>query len=143
MCIPAELKANLAHRIHDQIANEVRGDVSALYEFTLPAIRARRIAERDDEPGLSLSDIKKFVDLVHDAEVESIHIEQFHPSVARLSGCPAAVVVTKVRYNNRSAVSEFRCIWVYSEGNWVTTTLGKICLGASLGTSDGQATTNM
>ena len=124
--IPADLKAKLEDRVREQIASEVRGDVSALYEFTLPAIRAGRIAERDDEPGLSLSEIKKFVGLVHEAEVQSIHLEQFHPSVARFSCCPAAVVITKVRYNGRSSDTEFRCIWVYSEGTWFTTALGKM-----------------
>lgn len=129
--IPTDLKASLENRVCEQIASEVRGDVSALYEFTLPAIRAGRIAERADEPELSLSEIKEFVGLVHEAEVQSIQVEQFHPSVARFSGCPAAVVVAKVRYNRRSAVSEFRCIWVYSEGRWFTTALGKRCFGAS------------
>jgi hypothetical protein len=126
MCeIPADVKAKLEDRVREQIASEIRGDVSALYEFTLPAIRARRIAERDDEPGLSLSEIREFVGLVHEAEVQSTHLDQFHPSVARFSGCPAAVVVTKVRYNG-SSDSEFRCIWVYSEGTWFTTALGKV-----------------
>src|ERR1700682_2945795 len=109
--IPADLKAKLEDRVREQIAREVRGDVSALYEFTLPAIRAGRIAERDDEPALSLWEIREFVGLVHEAEVRSIHLERLHPSVARFSSCPAVVVVTKVRYNGRSSDSEFRCIW--------------------------------
>src|SRR5207253_2703274 len=37
MCeIPAELKAKLDDRVREQVAAEVRGDVSTLYEFTLP-----------------------------------------------------------------------------------------------------------
>src|SRR4051812_48713986 len=127
--IPAELKAKLEDRVREQIASEARGDVSALYEFTLPAIRASRIAERDDEPGLSLSQLGKFAGLVHEAEVQSIHVEWFRPSVERFSGCPAALVVTEVRYNRRSEVSGFRCIWVYSGGTWFSTALGKLWLG--------------
>jgi hypothetical protein len=128
--IPADLKAKLEGRVREQIACEARGDVPALYAFTLPAIRARRIAERDDEPGLSLAEIKQFVGFVFEAVVQSFHVESFHPSVERFSGCPAAVVVTKVRYNRRSRVSTFRCIWVYSDGIWFSTSLGKVYFGA-------------
>ena len=129
--IPAALKAKLEDRVREQIASEVRSDVSALYEFTLPAIRARRVAERDDEPELSLSEVRKFVRLIHEAEVESIEVEQFHPAVERFSGRPAAVVVTRVRYNQRSEASQFRCIWVYSSGTWFSTALGKMWFGRS------------
>src|SRR5262245_57243248 len=97
--IPAEMKKTLEERVREQIASEVLGDVTALYEFTLPTIRARRIAERNDEPELSLSEIRKFIHVVREAEVQSIHVERFVPSLARYSGFPAAVVVTKVRYN--------------------------------------------
>src|SRR4051794_39798238 len=92
--IPADLRASLEDRVREQIAAEARGDVSALYGFSLPPTRARRIAERDDEPGLSLGKIRTFVGLVREVEVESVEVEQFHPSVQRFSGCPAAVVVT-------------------------------------------------
>lgn len=129
--IPLGLKTKLEDRIREQIASEVRGDVSALYEFTLPVIRARRIAERSDEPELSLLEIRKFVGFVHAAEVQSIEIEQFHSSVERFSDCPAAVVVTRVRYNQRREATQFRCIWVYSERTWFTTALGKVNFGAT------------
>src|SRR5262245_15312993 len=128
--ISADLRTQLEDRVREQVASEARRDVSALYEFTLPAIRAKRIAERDDEPELSLSQIRKFVGLIHEAEVESIDVEQIHRSVERFSGCPAAVVVTKVRYNQRRETSEFRCIWVYADGTWFSTALGKIWFGA-------------
>jgi hypothetical protein len=124
--IPANLKAKLEDRVREQIATEIRGDVCALYDFTLPAIRLRRVAERNDEPGLSLSEIREFVNQVHSAEVQSINVEQFHPSVERFCGWPAAVVVTKVRYNGSNNDSEFRCIWVYNQGTWFTTALGKL-----------------
>jgi hypothetical protein len=130
--IPADLKATLEGRVREQIACEVRGHVSALYEFTLPAIRARRIAERHDEPELSLAEIGEFVGLVNEAEVQSIHIESFYPSVERFSGCPVARVVTSVRYNRRSQVTTFRCLWVYSDGMWFSTSLGKVRFAAPL-----------
>ena len=61
MCdMPEDLKARLHDRVREQIASEVRGDVPALYQFTLPSIRAQRIAGRDDEPELSLSLIREF-----------------------------------------------------------------------------------
>jgi hypothetical protein len=123
--IPAELRAKLEDRVREQIATEVRGDVSALYEFTLPSIRAHRIAERDDEPELSLSSIREFVGLIREAQVESIRVESFEPSLSRHGGCPAAFVVTEVRYNGDDGAHTFRCVWVYSESNWFTTSLGK------------------
>jgi hypothetical protein len=135
--IPGDLRADLENRVREQIASEARGDVSSLYDFTLPAIRAGRIAERGDEPELSLSQIRKFVQLVHEAEVLSIHVDRFVPSLERYSGAPAARVVTRVRYNRSSHVSEFRCIWVYSNGVWFTTSLGKIRWGCSKDSSVG------
>ena len=128
--IPVDLRASLEDRVREQIAAEARGDVSALYGFTLPAYRAARIAERDDEPGLSLGQLREFVGHVREAEVESIEVEQFHPSVERLAGCAAAVVVSRVRYNRRSEASRFRCIWVYTDGTWFSTSLGKLWFGA-------------
>jgi hypothetical protein len=129
--IPANLMSMLEDRVREQIAAEVRGDVSALYEFTLPAIRARRIAERNDEPEPSLSEISKFVSQVHSAYVRSINVEQFHASVQRFHGCAAAVVVTRVQYNEGKHESDFRCIWVFDQGTWFTTALGKIRFSAN------------
>jgi hypothetical protein len=126
--IPTDLKAKLEDRVREQIATEIRGDVFALYDFTLPAIRARRLAERNDEPGLSLSGIREFVNQVHSAEVRSIRVEQFHPSTQRFCGQPAAVVVTTIRYNESHNDSKFRSIWVYNEGTWITTALSKVAL---------------
>jgi hypothetical protein len=128
--IPAGLKAQLEERIRAQIASEVRGEVQSLYEFTLPQIRASRIAERSDEPELTYSEIRRFVREVREAEVLSVDVEQFHPSVARFANCPAAKAVTKVRYNGADTISVFRCIWVFSESTWYTTALGKICFSA-------------
>ena len=126
MCdIPADLKTKLENRVREQIASEVRGDVLALYQFTHPSIRAQRIMERDDEPELSLSSIREFVRLIDTADVLSIGVGQFQPSLARHGSCPAALVVAKVRYNDCDYVSEFRCIWVYTEDLWFTTSLGK------------------
>lgn len=127
--IPPELRAKLDDRIREQIASEVRGDVLARYELTLPTIRARRVAEVGGEPELSLSSIKAFVGHIHAAEVESIEVESFHPSVERFAGCPAAVVVTRVRYNRLVEAAQFRCIWVYSDGNWFTTALSTVWFG--------------
>ena len=126
--IPPDFRTKLGDRVRGQIAAEVRSDVSGLYAFTLPSIRAERIEERSDEPelSLSLSQIRDFVRHVQSAEVESIEIESFHPSAEHYSGCPVAVVVTKVRYNRRSIATTFRCIWVYSDGTWFSTSLGKI-----------------
>lgn len=127
--LPDDLRAKLEDRVREQIASEVRGDVPALYEFTLPSIRLSRVAERDDEPELSLSEINAFVGLIQNAELESFEVEQFHPSVERFASCPAAVVVTRVRYNGLGEPAQFRCIWVYSGGNWFSTALGKIWFG--------------
>src|SRR6266852_1397654 len=100
--LPGDLRAELENRVREQIASEARGDVSSLYKFTLPAIRTSRIEERGDEPELSLSQISEFVQLVHEAEVLSIHVDHFVPSLERYSGAPAARVVTRVRYNRSS-----------------------------------------
>jgi hypothetical protein len=127
--IPADLKAKLEARLLQQVAAEVRGDVSALYQFILPSIRARRIAGRDDEPELSLSSIREFVGMIHAAEILSIRIEEFQPSLPRHRGLPAAVVVSQIRYKSGDIPSEFRCIWVYADGSWYTTSLGKRRIG--------------
>jgi hypothetical protein len=138
MCdIPVDLRAKLEDRIREQIATEVRRDVPALYQFTLPSIRARRVAEREDEPGLSLSSIREFIGLIAEAVVQSIRVERFQPSLERHGGCPATVVVTKVRYNGDERASEFRCIWVHSERTWFTTSLGKLGFGSHRSTPAG------
>jgi hypothetical protein len=123
--ISLENKAELFSRVQEQITLEVKGDVSALYEFTLPSISAKRIAERDDEPSLTKKDIKKFVESVHSAKVESIEIEHFYPKAAYYLNCPAAVVISKVRYNNSDSVSVFRTIWVRYGETWFSTALNK------------------
>ncbi len=115
MCdtLPEDLKA----RLHDRVRRANRESevlVPAAHQFTLPSIRAQRIAERDDEPELSLSSIREFVELIQEAEVQSIRVERFEPSRTRYGACPAAVVIAKVRYNGCDIVSEFGCIWVYS-----------------------------
>ena len=122
--IPAEYEAELRRRIHEQISCEAQGDVVALYEFILPTIRAERIAEGDDEPSLSLGEIQEFVGWVRSAVVESIEVERFHSSVDRFSGSPAAIVVSRVRYNE-ATISEFRTIWVRDDGTWFSTALWK------------------
>lgn len=123
--IPADLRGNLEARVREQIASEVRGDVNSLYNFTLPEYRARRIATRADEPESTLATIREFVGQVHSAQVESIEIESFFPAVERFAGSQAAVVIARVRYNQRSFVSLFRTIWVCSSGTWFSTSLGK------------------
>jgi hypothetical protein len=128
--ISAKLRASLEGRIREQIAAEVRRDAEVLYGITLPAYRAARIAERDDEPELSLTGIRQFVQSVDDAEIQSVEVESFYPAVDRFAGSAAAVVVTLVRYNRRSEASRFRCIWVHSHGTWYSTALGKFWLGA-------------
>ena len=124
--IPDALRVTLEDRVREQIASEVRRDVSSLYRFTLPSIRERRVAEVVDEPELSLCDIRYFVEHVHSAEVASIEVEQFHRAVERFAGCPAAIVITRVRYNQSEQPAEFRCIWVYSTDTWFCTSLGKL-----------------
>jgi len=126
--IPSEYEAELRSRVREQIALEVEGDVRALYEFTLPAIRTRRIADRDDEPTSSLSQIRDFVGLVDSAEVESVEVVEYASEVERFRGCPAAVVVSEVRYNDSDSATRFRTIWVRDEGKWFSTALGKMPL---------------
>jgi hypothetical protein len=121
----ADLRASLERRVSGQIECEVRGDVRALYEFTLPTIRARRVAQRNDEPDLTLSEIQEFVDQIDSANVLSIEVESFHPSVDRFANSPAAVVVTNVMYNQRGEADRFRCLWVYSNGQWYSTATNK------------------
>jgi len=121
--IPPELRVQLDDRIRELIAIEVRGDVLARYELTLPTISARLAAEQEGEPELTLSSIKAFVRQIHAAELKSIEVESFNPSVERFAGCPAAVVVTRVRYNQLTEIAKFRCIWVYSGNIWFTTSL--------------------
>jgi hypothetical protein len=105
MCdIPGDLRAELENRVREQIASEVRGDVLALYEFTLPSIRAQRIMERDDEPELSLSSIREFVRLIDTADVLSIGVEQFQP-LRRAPRPPvrSPTLQTTVRVGQRSS----------------------------------------
>lgn len=135
--IPPALKASLEARIREQIDCEVRRDVSALYEFTLPSINASRLARLAFEPEQTLSDIRDFVELVHTAEVESIEVEQFIPSLERHGGHPAAVAITQVKYNSDREANEFRCIWVYESGTWYTTSLGKMAWGPRSGSDSG------
>ena len=124
--IPPDLRAALERKVRQQIECEVRREVRALYEFTLPAISARRVAERNDETELTMSEIRQFVDSIDAAEVQSIEVESFHPAVERFSNCSVALVTTRVLYNQREVADRFRCLWVYSSGEWFTTSLCKI-----------------
>lgn len=120
----AEIRRQLTSRIKQQISPEVAGDVAALYEFTLPQIREKRIAERDDEPGLSISGIEAFVAKISSAEVISVDIEKIHEKAPLYSDLPAALVGSIVRYNGSDIDSQFRTVWVLVDETWYTTSIG-------------------
>lgn len=123
--IEAEIQIQLASRINQQVSLEVIGDVAALYDFTLPQIREQRAAERSDEPDLSLSGIEAYVAKISSAEVISVEIEAIHDKAPLYSDLPAALVISKVRYNGTDVDSHFRTVWVLVNDKWYTTAIGK------------------
>jgi hypothetical protein len=122
--LPSAWRHDLERRVRKQIECEVNGDVTALHEFTLPSIRASRNAEHSFEPEHTLSEIRKFVALIRQADVRSVEIGDLIPGGR--SGSPAALVVVRVQYNQRDFIDEFRGLWVYTEDTWFNTSLGKI-----------------
>ena len=119
--IPPEYEAELRKRIHEHVACELKGDVEAVYNFTLPSIREKRIAEYDFEPEYSLGKIRKYLNLIKSAAVDSIEIEFYSPFIPRHSNNPGAVVKSKVIYNNISYTN--RTIWILFNDTWYTTAL--------------------
>ena len=120
----AEIRRQLTRRINQKVSLEVAGDVAAIYELTLPQIREERIAERDDEPGLSLSGIEAYVTKISSAEVISVDIEKIHEQAPLYSDLPAALVVSIVRYNGSDVDSQSRTVWVLVDETWFTTSIG-------------------
>jgi hypothetical protein len=118
-------KHTLIGRIHEQARLEAQHDVEALYEFIDPVIRARREQQRDDEPELTLSDIRAFVKAVRTAEVEEVEILEARKVSKRHSARPAALVRSIVRYNDKLTANESRTIWVRDHGVWYSTALNK------------------
>lgn len=115
----------LIGRVHEQARLESAHDVHALYEFIDPAIRAKRETERVDEPDLTLSAIREFVELVTTAEVEEVEILEARKSSERLGGRSAALVRSVIRYNQKPTASESRTIWVRDHGVWYSRALSK------------------
>lgn len=118
-------KSELIDRVKEQIGLERERDVSALYEFTLPEIREKRISERSDEPGLTKDAISSFVQKVESAEVQSIEILEYHEEAPLYSNCPAATVLSLVTYNGQLVASKSRTVWVLSDGVWYSTALNR------------------
>jgi hypothetical protein len=114
----------LIGRVHEQARLEVQHDVEALYQFLDPVIRARREEQRD-EPRLTLSGIRAFVEGVRSAEVEEVEILEARKVSNRHGGRPAALVRSIVRYNNKPAAAESRTTWVRDHGVWYSTALNK------------------
>ena len=54
---PENYKIEIEARIQEQIHAEVTGNIAALYDFILPAIREKRERERTDEPQLTINSI--------------------------------------------------------------------------------------
>jgi hypothetical protein len=123
--IPDKYREGLENRIRTQIQLEVDGDIEKIYEYTLPTIREKRIAERNDEPQLSKNSIAEFVKNVKSANIENIEIAEFHTHSEMYLDNPAAVVVITVRYNAEVNVNRFKTIWVLYDGLWYSTALGK------------------
>lgn len=117
----------LLGRVHEQASLEARHDVEGLYRLIDPAIRARREAEREDEPGVTISHLRKLVEPVETAEVEEVEILEAHKVSGRHGGRPAALVRSVVRYNrnasSRESRTESRTVWVRDGGVWYCTAL--------------------
>lgn len=111
----------LIGRVHVQASLEARHDVAALYELIDPVIRARREAQRDDEPDRTLSIIRAFVASVRAAQVEEVEILEAHRVCERQRGRPAALVRSVVRYNDEPAAHESRTLWVRDRKTWYST----------------------
>jgi hypothetical protein len=117
--IPPDLEEDLLRRVREQIGYEVLGDVTALYEMTLPEIRRER-AE-------AIEGIGEFVRWVESAVIESIQVDAYTPrATARPGHPPAARVLLAVRYNGGEKVARLATVWVRRDGAWFTTSLGKL-----------------
>lgn len=123
--IDFEYKDKLKDRVREQISLEIAKDVSALYGFTLPAIRTKRISVREDEPELTKRNILQFVEQVQSAIIETIEIERFYSNAESYSGSPAAIVIAKVRYNESESAIKFRTVWVLEDNTWYSTSINK------------------
>lgn len=117
----------LLGRIHEQASLEERHDVEGLYRLIDPAIRARREAERDDEPGLTISHLRNLVEPVETAEVEEVEVLEARKVSRRHGGRPAALVRSVVRYTRQASSgrsrTESRTLWVRDRGVWYSTAL--------------------
>ena len=122
---------SLLARVHEQASLEERHAVDALYALIDPAIRRRREEERDDEPGLTLEQIRQFVLTVTTAEVENVQVLQVQETSKRHGGRPAALVSSLVRYNQGNQPQPFRTIWVRDNAVWYSTAIGKIRTSAA------------
>lgn len=111
----------LLGRVHEQVRLEARHDVEALYALVDPVVRARREAERDDEPERTLSGIRDFVKEIRSAEVERVEILEARRVCKRHGGRPAARVRSSVRYNDEATAREWRAVWVRDQGVWYST----------------------
>lgn len=122
---PENYKIEIEARIQEQIHAEVTGNIAALYDFILPAIREKRERERTDEPQLTINSITDFSASIETAELEHFQITEFHPTSELYGSNPAVKVEYSVYYNERTRTS-FNSIWVKYFGQWYTTALGKI-----------------
>jgi hypothetical protein len=118
-------KTTLLGRVHQQASLEESHEVEALYQFIDPAIRARREREREDEPELTLSELREFVSKVETAQVEEVEILEARKVSPRHAGRPAALVQSVIRYNHEAEPQRFRTTWVKEGDTWYSTGVGR------------------
>ena len=118
-------KTTLLGRVHQQASLEESHDVEALYQFIDPAIRGRRERERQDEPNLTLSELREFVSRVETAQVEEVDILEARKVSTRHGGRPAALVQSVIRYNHEAKPQRFRTIWVKEGDTWYSTRVSR------------------
>lgn len=111
----------LLGRVHVQVSLERAHDAEGLYRLVDPRLRARRERERDDEPALTLAELRAFLAGIASATVEEVRIVEARRHCSRHQGRPAALVHTRVRYNGEATPRESRTAWVQEAGVWYST----------------------
>lgn len=113
----------LLGRAHERVRREAAGDVEGLYALLDPAIRARREAERDDEPERTLAELRAFVAGLRSVELVEVGILEATRRCAAQGGRPAARVRAVVRYNGATVPEESHTVWVRDAEVWYAATL--------------------
>lgn len=123
----SELGSRLRARVTEQILREAERDVDALYNFIDPAVRKSRNAEYDSEPEHTIGQIREFVSLIESAEIVEFSIDGYADDGGDGRGnAPTAIVLLKVRYNDRESLNDFGTPWVLRNDQWYTRSMGKL-----------------